>query len=286
MRRRWPWLLAGVPLGLALLAVAAWLALDAWLESAGGRRAVERVLTEQSGYPVSLSGAFEVVLFPGPGVSGTDLLVHGAEGDDLLLQSGGYAVALALRPLLRRELEVDSLTLEAVRLGGEGGGAEGFLIPELAVTGFAVDRPAGLVLDLGPLGEVEGTFTWRPAQAALDLALDWGGFLFPRLELETRAAYDAGGLWFEPVAARIDGQALGGHACYRLDDGSGLHLDLVAGRIDLDALNFTLPDAADDDDGLSLRLRLAADEVVRGGTVARGVVFNLGPDPDCARPGA
>ena len=52
----------GLPLVLVALGVGAWLAFDGWLESAGGRRAIEGVLSGQSGYPVSLAGEFDVVL--------------------------------------------------------------------------------------------------------------------------------------------------------------------------------------------------------------------------------
>ena len=105
MRRAWR-LLAGFALALVLLAGGAWLALDAWLESAGGRSAIERVLGAESGYPVALAGDFKVVLLPAPGVSGTDLRVYPADGMGPMLTGGRYTVALALRPLLRREILV------------------------------------------------------------------------------------------------------------------------------------------------------------------------------------
>ena len=284
MRRRLLWLLAGVPLALAALGGVAYLALNAWLESAGGRHAIERVLTAQSGYPVRLAGEFEVVLLPSPGVSGTDLRVLDAADGPLLVSGGRYAVALALRPLLRRELLVDRLTLGDVRFGEAG--AAGFRVPEFEITGFAVDRPAAFRLDLGPYGEATGRFTWRPADSALTLDLAWGGFLFPTLSLDLSASYDAAGLWFDSIDAVVDGQPLDGSGCYRLDDGSGLQLDLRAGRLDLDALDFALPETGGDGGGgdLPLRLRLRADAIVGGDATARGVVIALGGDPDCARP--
>ena len=286
MSRRLRWLLFGLPLALAALAVVAWLALDAWLESAGGRRAIEGVLSTQSGYPVRLAGAFDIVLLPSPGVSGTDLRVHDADGGAVLVSSGRYRVALALRPLLRRELHVDRLTLGDVNIGATDDPGSGFRVPELEITGFAVDRPADFRLDLGPLGEASGAFTWRPTASALDLQVAWGGFLFPTLSLDLRASYDAAGLWFEAMDALVDGQPVNGTGCYRIDDGSGLHLDLQAARLDLDALNVLLPETGDESGGadLPVRLRLSADEVVRGDVTARGVVMHLGDDPDCSRP--
>jgi uncharacterized protein involved in outer membrane biogenesis len=285
--RRWAWIAIGVPLALAALAGAAWLALDAWLESAGGRRAIERVLTEQGGYPVRLAGEFEVVLLPAPGVSGTDLRVLDPVSDASLLQAGRYAVELALRPLLRKELHVERLTLGELRFGEVGAGDDAFLVPEVSITGFAVDRPAGFRLDLGAYGEAAGTFTWRPAASQLDLEVDWGGFLFPRLTLGLRADYDAAGFWLGSIDAQVDGQAVMGSGCYRFDDAPGLHLDLRAARLDLDTLEYVLPDGGPggDEGGPPVRVRLAAEEVLSGDAVGKGVVVNLGADPDCTRPG-
>ena len=282
MTPRLRWVLLGLPLALAALAGLAWLALDTWLESAGGRRAIEDVLSAQSGYPVSLAGEFEVVLLPVPGVSGTDLRVGGAPGEDVLATSARYGVSLDLRALLRREVNVNRLTLGDVRFGA----TDGLLVPEIEITGFAVARPADFRLDLGPYGEVQGAFTWRPEIGDVDLRLAWGGFLLPRLALAAHAAYDAAGLWIDVWDADVDGQRVTGEGCYRVDDGSGLQLDLLAQRLDLDALDLVLPESEQDDGGAgpALRLRLSAEEVVRGGVTARGVVMNLGDDPDCRRP--
>ena len=141
MTRRLRWVLLGLPLALAALAGLAWLALDTWLESAGGRRAIEDVLSAQSGYPVSLAGEFEVVLLPVPGVSGTDLRVGGAPGEDVFATSARYGVSLDLRALLRREVNVNRLTLGDVRFGA----TDGLLVPEIEITGFAMGFPIAKV---------------------------------------------------------------------------------------------------------------------------------------------
>lgn len=282
MSVRLKWFLAGLPLLLAGLFLLAWLALDAWLESAGGRGALERVLSAQSGYPVTLAGDFEVVLLPAPGVSGTDLQVDDPGSGERLLSGGRYAVALALRPLLRRELLVDRLAVADIRFGAPDDPAA-FRVAELEIAGFAIERPADFRVDLGPYGEAAGTFTWRPAAQGIDLDVEWGGFLVPRLSLDLRATYGAAGLWLDSIDALVDGQPLTGSGCYLAGE---LNLDLRAGRLDLDALDVVLPDTAPGDDGpaAGIRLRLAAYEVVRGDTVAREVVLNLGDDPDCTAP--
>ena len=282
--RRAAWLLLAAILLVAALAGAAYLALDAWLESSGGRRAIERVLSEQSGYPVSLAGDFEVVLLPAPGVAGTDLRVSDGPGGERLLSGGRYGVSLALRPLLRRELNVDELTVGDIRFGAEEGADASFEIRELSIRGFQPGLPADFSLDLGAYGEALGRFTWRPDAGTLGLDVDWGGFLFPRLAVSLEIAYGEAGLWFDAIEAEVDGQALAGSGCYRFEPGGGLNLDLHAAMLDLDALSLDLPEGGEGEESFPLRLRLGADRVVRGDTVAEGVVFHFGDDPDCTAP--
>ena len=77
-------LLLLVPLITLSVLAALYFAVDDWLESAGGRRALERTLSEQVGMPVHLNGDFNIKLLPSVGVSGTELVVSDpATGDDL-----------------------------------------------------------------------------------------------------------------------------------------------------------------------------------------------------------
>jgi hypothetical protein len=104
-------LLLLVPVVLLLVFAGAWLFLGAWLESAGGRRAVERALSERLGMPVTLQGEFDIMLLPSIGVSGTDLVLGPPGPDSELGRSREYAVALAVRPLLDRRLLIQSIEL-------------------------------------------------------------------------------------------------------------------------------------------------------------------------------
>ena len=53
-----------LPLVSVFLLVLLYFAVDYWLESAGGRRALERTLGEKIGVPVHLNGDFNIRLLP------------------------------------------------------------------------------------------------------------------------------------------------------------------------------------------------------------------------------
>jgi hypothetical protein len=198
------WLLA-LPLALVLLVVAAYFLLGAWLESAGGRQAVERALAERIGLPVTLEGEFDVMLLPAVGVAGTGLVVGQPGPATEVLRSREYAVSLALAPLLERRLSIESVRFEAglVHLGRwpEAGAAapgsapadvrlpdierleihdfgvivsagddQPYRVRELAVEGFAVGHPASFVLEVEDAGRWAGSILWRQETATLDLA--------------------------------------------------------------------------------------------------------------------
>jgi len=108
MKRRW---LLIVPALFAALLWGAYLLLDVWLESAGGRQAVERALAERLGLPVRLQGEFRVMLLPRIGVSGTALIVGQPGTSGEVARGSEYAVSLALAPLLERRLLIESISL-------------------------------------------------------------------------------------------------------------------------------------------------------------------------------
>jgi uncharacterized protein involved in outer membrane biogenesis len=108
-------LLLFVPAALLLLFAAAYLMLGAWLESAGGRRAVERALAERLGMSVTLQGEFDIMLLPSIGVSGTELVLGPPGPASELARSREYALALALGPLLERRLLIQSIALDGGR---------------------------------------------------------------------------------------------------------------------------------------------------------------------------
>jgi hypothetical protein len=205
---RFGWLLLVFALAVALFYAAA----NAWLESAGGRKTLERELTQRAGFPVRLMGDFDIMLFPALGVKGTELLIGGPGAGEAFMQSREYAVALALRPLLAGELRVESILLAdgALRLdrippsgpGKTGPPGETLRLPvigaftvsdfvvvvpgepgrelaidEFAVDGFAEGREAGFQIEGAGFGRVAGRFRWKSADALLTLSGTWSGLL-------------------------------------------------------------------------------------------------------------
>jgi len=214
VKRAGRWLLLGVPLALALLFAAAWLLVDAWLESAGGRQAVERALADRIGLPVRLEGEFHVMLLPSVGVSGTMLVIGEPGPATELARSEEYAVSLALAPLFDGRLLIESIRFsdgilhldrwpdgpassdgqagEALALpdvealevrnfqvqSGDGGAAP-YLLRQLEIEEFTPGRQAPFRLDVEGLGAWTGSLSWHAGRAALELSAigtgDWPG---------------------------------------------------------------------------------------------------------------
>jgi hypothetical protein len=282
MLRRLLWL---IPLLLALAFAALYFALDAWLESAGGRHAIERTLSERAGRPVRLEGEFDVVLLPSPGVSGTRLVIGDPGGGPDLVESAGYQVALALRPLIREELVVQRLALEGIALAPRPGEAPALFIPGVTLWTFRENEPAPFRVDLGFAGTIEGQVEWQPAAGAANLELDWNGWWLGRLKARARLETTDAGLFFPQLWLQAEDMTVSGDGCYRDTASPALDLDLSADRIDLDRLAALMPEGEGGTPGLpfQLNLRLAADEVRRGEITAWGTVLEYGRAPDCMR---
>jgi hypothetical protein len=221
VRRAGRWLLLGLPLALALLFAAAWLLVDAWLESAGGRQAVERALADRIGLPVRLEGEFHVMLLPSVGVSGTVLVIGDVGVATELARSEEYAVSLALAPLFEGRLLIESIRfsdgvlhldrwpegaatsdgvpgealvlpdVEALEvrnfrvLSGEGD-ATPYLLRSLEIERFAPGRATPFRLDVEGFGAWAGNLSWHAGRAALEVSStgkgDWPGEIRLRAE--------------------------------------------------------------------------------------------------------
>lgn len=113
-----------------LLLVAGWLG-DRWLESAGGRRLLERQLSAAIGNPVRLRGDYHFRFVPRIVISGRDLAI-GTPVNDPPVTVASFRTAVGLVPLLRGALRVDAIVLgggrvdvaRAAQLGGASGAAD------------------------------------------------------------------------------------------------------------------------------------------------------------------
>jgi hypothetical protein len=242
-------LLLLVPATLLLLFAGVYFFLGAWLESAGGRRAVERALSERLGMPVTLQGEFDIMLLPSIGVSGTDLVLGPPGPASEFARSREYAVALAVRPLLDRRLLIQSIELGDGRLyparlspGGataptgpaslrlpeirglavrefeivtaDGGGRTVF-VQAFELQDFAVGRAAPFRLAVAGYGVFDGQLLWDAQRPALLLDSAWTGLLSGQLRLRVDAALAAGSGMAQ--AAWIPGAAQGEGGEIRLE---------------------------------------------------------------------
>jgi len=219
------WLLLGAPLALAVVFAVAWLLVDLWLESAGGRQAVERALAERIGLPVRLEGDFRVMLLPSIGVSGTGLVVGAPSPASELARSEEYAVSLALGPLLDGRLSIESvrfsggilrlahwpaateapdtaaqapLVLPDVRaleisefrvIAGEDE-TEPYLLRHLSIEDFTAGRATPFRLQVEGFGDWSGSLTWLADHAELLLVASGSGNWPGELRLRTEALLD------------------------------------------------------------------------------------------------
>lgn len=205
--RRW---LVVLLLLLTLPPVLLYLLANYWLESVGGRQALERELTRRAGLPVRLLGEFDIMLIPAIGVEGTELLIGGTGTDEELVRSGEYSLALALAPLLAGEIRVQTVRLAdgSFRLdrlppadqaapGSPGAGlrlpsidefalsdftivasaehAARFEVDELTFEGFEERRDTKFRLAIAGFGRVAGQLRWDPGASALNLDGSWSG---------------------------------------------------------------------------------------------------------------
>lgn len=280
---KWLRWIAGLAAAVAVLLAVAAVALDAWIESAGGRRMVEQTLTDAVGLPVRLSGEFDVRLLP-PGANGTEFLVLDEAASTVAVRSRSYDLALELGPLLRRELRVDRLRLEWLVLG-EPGGAQ-FALPSVEVSDFAVGQPTDIEIDLGPLGAVTAVASWFPGDARVLFDLAWSAEGREDIELEGALDYAPEGFFLTALTARVEGQRLRGSACLLAAAAPVLALDLEAETLDLEALEAFVPGGEGGSMPLpfEVNLRLRAGTLLRGPVTATDVLLEFGMPPDCSRP--
>jgi hypothetical protein len=222
--RRWAYFLLVV---LVLSPVLLYLMANAWLESAGGRQALERELARRAGLPVRLLGEFDIMLLPSLGVEGTELVIGGPGHGEEVVRSREYSVAVALSPLLKGNLQVESIHLAGGSLrvdnlparaepapagpggpfrlptidkfevsqltivtGGEPG--QRFQVDEFRVEGFAERREAKFLAEVAGFGRVDGRLRWESERSLLNLEGSWSGAWPGDLAFEGQVDFEAG----------------------------------------------------------------------------------------------
>jgi hypothetical protein len=268
---RVPWIVAV----LLLLSAVVYFGLQAWVESSGGRMAVEQQLSRAAGKQVRLGGAFDVVFLPVPGVRGAELEISDPQSGQRIAHSRDYAADLSLPALAQKRLLVEHLEMNWLTFGPEGG--QRLSIPRVTLSGFEPGSLSRFAVGLGPLGEIDGAFTWRPEASNIDLEITGDVQAFGPFALGGRFFYSPQGADFEDLELTVAGQDLEGGGCYRAAGEAELNLDLRAGRLDLDALEALAGGGAGSGRlPLAVNLRLHADEMVRGGVTAVDAVFEYG----------
>ncbi len=106
------WGLIILVIGVVLAGVAA----NAWLESSGGRQLLQNALQDSLGRPVRLEGDFGIKLFPRLRVSGKGLQVGTVTGEAVVASSRRYSAAVELRPFLRGEIRIASVSVQGGQL--------------------------------------------------------------------------------------------------------------------------------------------------------------------------
>ena len=284
-------------LGLLILAppLAYW-AIDAWLESSGGRQMLAKNLSERTGMNVTLGGEFDLMLLPDIGVTGTDLAIESPLADQPFASSAEYEISVALKPLFNGQVQVDwirlsdgeihpgryravqpvagdkqetgtaripkieELTIRDFRIIPPGSDDGGIQVSAFQVSGFADRRSAPFSLEILELFSAQGS-----------ILLDMQGSSLQLKELRLERS----------------GQRVTGEACINIGDPFSLHLVLEAQQLDLDLLRQDLPDAdswaGNGGEGApaDIRVRLSVDELLAAGAVARGAVLSLGQEPVC-----
>ena len=220
-------LLLFLPVLFVLLFAGAYLLAGAWLESRGGRQAIEQELSRRLGVPVNLQGDFSIALLPSVGVAGTDLVIGEPGTASELGRSAEYAVELAVRPLLHGTLVVESFHLAGGRLylerlppSGDAAvdansetaapglpdigsftirdfeivtaGDSRLLLQEFTLEGFVSGRPAPFRLAVADYGVLAGSLDWREAASELVLSAAWSDYLPGLLQLRLQLRFRAG----------------------------------------------------------------------------------------------
>ena len=99
---------------LGILAVAAIVTITTLVDVESYKPKIEQLVTEKTGYPLTLGGKITLSLFPWVGLSLTDLQLDNPKGfvDKTFIRIDGFQARLKVLPLLSRKVEVSSFVLK------------------------------------------------------------------------------------------------------------------------------------------------------------------------------
>ncbi|NLD68939.1 MAG: AsmA family protein, partial [Limnobacter sp.] len=191
MRARRIVLTVAILAGLALLAL---LVFVATFDANRYKPQLIELVEEQTGRRLALPGELSLSLWPRLALASGPASLSGPQGEGEAMRFDSGRVAIALRPLLSRQLAVEGVVLSGVRVDTVGDGT-GWRLEQGAL---AADRIAS-----GKAGRLELDGRLRSADGDTDMALD----------LTARYVPDFGArrVQFEEIDARLDGAAAGIH---------------------------------------------------------------------------
>lgn len=270
-----------LPLVTVSLLAVLYLAVDYWLESAGGRRALEKTLGSRIGMPVHLNGDFNIKLLPSVGVSGTRLIVTDPVTDKDVAVGGYFETDLALAPLFREELEVRHLLVEDLKLNLPDG--RPIFIPKIRLESFGFNQPTGFEIDWSFMGILTGQFTWFPEESRVLLDVLWEAQERDDMAYRGSIAYGPGQVDFSSSEITVGSQSVTGEGCLLMTGQPELNLVMEAETLDLDALWKNVPGGQGSAESLPVQvnLRLDAIEIRRGDMTARDTRLEVGAEPVC-----
>ena len=108
---------------LGILVVAAILTITALVDVESYKPKIEQLVTEKTGYPLTLGGKINLSLFPWVGLSFTDLQLDNPEGfvSKTFVRIDGFQARLKVLPLLSRKVEISSFVVNRPEISLEKG---------------------------------------------------------------------------------------------------------------------------------------------------------------------
>jgi len=306
--RRLLWIL---PLFLLVLFLLLGVVADAWLESSGGRKMLQRELGKSLGLPVRIGADFHLEFIPRLQISGRGLEIGQPGKAGLWVVCDGYTVAIELAPFIHREVSIANVDLRGGTAGFNSAGYEAeaetagigqefnlpqvallaisdfrilleqqdrsFLIKRLQLTNFQPGRAAGFYIDAGWIDGQE-----EKAGLSLRGGLQVGASLSSSLEVREMMVNLGGtaltgltGEWqFDRPTARLKGRMVWKQAPHAAE----LQLELASMTPPTGAVHARYQRATTEPSSLSVRFTFLPEHVLLQNLVVELAGQSIGGD--------